>query len=189
MAQADRAGMTVRTVRLNEPCQPLFRIVIIGGALDVGTDKALHDAWQQCRSRRLRDVEVIVVRGFYTWRRAQLEQAIERAMLEIDPEGVVIGFSMGGLVARAALVRLFVSAKLLTIATQHHGHLPTIARARDELHLELGQTDFTSVGFERDAVVPLACTRSPGAQHYSLPGGHPSIEHVVEHLGAYQALA
>jgi hypothetical protein len=93
------------------------------------------------------------------------------------------------LVARAALVRLFVSTKLLTIATQHHGHLPTIARARDELHLELGQTDFTSVGFERDAVVPLACTRSPGAQNYSLPGGHPSLEHVVEHLGAYQALA
>jgi hypothetical protein len=181
--------LALRTLRLNDPCAAALRIVVIGGALDTGSDDSLHTAWHSCRSQRLRQAEIVVVRGFYTWRRSQLEQAIEIAMATIDPSGIVIGFSFGGLVARAALIRLGVTAKLVTIATQHQGHLPPIARARDALGLERGQTAFASVGFERDAVVPLACTRSPGAQNYSLPGGHPSLEHVVEHLGAYQALA
>lgn len=188
------ARRPIRTVLLNVPSVPSGRILIIGGALDWGTDRALDAAWQRCAalSRRLRQIEIVVVRGFYIWRsQMQLEDMIQRTMDEIEAGTAVIGFSFGGLLARAALVRRGLTGravKLLTIATQHSGHLPEIAQVRDRLNLG-SVYDLVSVGFQRDRIVPLPCTILPGAEHVALPAGHPSIEKVVEHLGAYSALA
>lgn len=117
-----------------------LRFLCLAGAFCADTAGNWVD-WIADLSRRFPEAEIAVVNGFYFYwpdEAGVMRQMIAEgeALLSDQQATVIIGFSFGGLLAKAMTMgagKHDVRA-IVTLATEHRGHLPRIAETRD-LHL------------------------------------------------------
>ena len=175
---------------MSEDPKPLDRpLVCITGWLDLGAKKALDT---HC-ARTIDDDRVLVIRVDET---STMQQAREKVMIAVDErfpgddpvwtaEVDVIGFSMGGLVARYAADqatgdRHLRIARLFTVSTPHRGSVMAgaavlSAQARD---MRSGSPflkyldDDVEIDYELIAYTRL-CDRAVGEQNAAPPGDTP----------------
>lgn len=127
-----------------------IRLLCLSGAFCVNT-AANWAGWVKDLRRRFPDAEITAVNGFYYYwpeEAPAIEQLIaegQRVLADRKPT-VIIAFSFGGLLAKAMVSRSSdhdVRA-ILSLATEHRGHLPRIAEMRDD-----------RLGVPLDVAVPL----------------------------------
>lgn len=119
-----------------------LRILCLAGAFCADT-AANWTGWIANLHQRFPDAEITVVNGFYYYwpdEVAVMEEIVAEGigLLADEQPTIIIGFSFGGLLAKAMVARAQrhrVSA-IVTLATEHRGHLPRIAETRD-IHLNI----------------------------------------------------
>jgi len=114
-----------------------LRFLCLAGAFCADTATNWSD-WIADLHNRFPEADIAVVNGFYFYwpdeadvMRAMISEA--KALLADKRPTVIIGFSFGGLLAKAMTVdrdHHDVRA-IVTLATEHRGHLPRIAETRD----------------------------------------------------------
>ncbi|MEZ5931794.1 MAG: hypothetical protein R3F54_07585 [Alphaproteobacteria bacterium] len=127
-----------------------WRILCLAGAF-CGDTAANWADWIADLGQRFPEAEIAVVNGFYYYwpeEAGVMRQVIAagRALLADGRPTVIVAFSFGGLLAKAMVdesdhhgVRA-----IITMATEHRGHLPRIAETRD-----------ISLGIPLDVDVPI----------------------------------
>lgn len=118
----------------------ILRIVCLAGAFCADT-AANWSEWIADLRERFPEADIAVINGFYYYWPEETEVMNEiiaegLALLSDEQPTVIIAFSFGGLLAKAMAdqaQRQGVRA-IVTLATEHQGHLPRIAETRD-IHL------------------------------------------------------
>jgi len=113
------------------------RILCLAGAF-CGDTAANWSDWIVDLSKRFPEAEITVINGFYYYwpEEAEVMQQIiaeGQALLEDERPTVIVAFSFGGLLAKAMVdeAEHHSVRAIVTMATEHRGHLPRIAETRD----------------------------------------------------------
>jgi len=161
------------------------RILCLAGAF-CGNTAANWSDWIADLAKRYPEAEIAVVNGFYYYwpeDAGVMEQIIAegRTLLADGRATVIVAFSFGGLLAKSMVdqgdhqdVRLIV-----TMATEHRGHLPRVAETRDKrLGIPLDvDVPICSFGGLWDVVVWPWTSFTDRSQHRFLPRGHFAFMH------------
>lgn len=114
-----------------------LRFLCLAGAFCADTASSWAD-WIAELSRRFPEADIAVVNGFYFYWPDEvgvMRQMIAEgeALLADEQATVIIGFSFGGLLAKAMATQAGKHdvRAIVTLATEHRGHLPRIAETRD----------------------------------------------------------
>jgi hypothetical protein len=157
-----------------------WRILCLAGAF-CSDATANWSGWIVDLGRRFPEAEIAVVNGFYYYWPEEAEVmkqiiAEGRKLLADKLPTVIVAFSFGGLLAKAMIdgtdhhdVRAIV-----TMATEHRGHLPRIAETRD---IRLGvpldvDVPISSFGGWLDIIVWPWTTSTDRSHHRFLARGH-----------------
>lgn len=132
-APADR-GVGTRVVHRGKG---RLRFLCLSGAFCPNT-AANWKSWIGDLRRAFPDADIVAVNGFYFYwpeEVGMIEQVIaegQKILADRKPT-VIIGFSFGGLLAKAMVARTqdHDVRAVLSLATEHRGHLPRIAHMRD----------------------------------------------------------
>lgn len=157
-----------------------WRILCLAGAFCADTAANWSD-WIADLGRQFPEAEIAIVNGFYYYWPEDvgvMKQVIAegRKLLTDGRPTVIVAFSFGGLLAKAMVdeaddhnVRAIV-----TMATEHRGHLPRIAETRDvRLRIPLDvDIPIHSFGGWADMIVWPWTTFTDRSQHRFLPRGH-----------------
>ncbi len=162
-----------------------LRILCLAGAFcaDTATN---WSGWIANLHERFPEAEISIVNGFYYYwpeEVAVMEDIVANGIdvLADEHPTIIIGFSFGGLLAKAMVDRAprhNVSA-IVTLATEHRGHLPRIAETRD-LHLNIPvdvDVPTYSFGGLLDLIVWPWTSYSPNSHHQFFLNGHFAFMH------------
>lgn len=156
------------------------RILCLAGAFCSDTAANWSD-WIADLGERFPKAEIAVVNGFYYYwpeEAAVMEQVIAegRALLADGRPTVIVAFSFGGLLAKAMVDRSDEHDvwAIVTMATEHQGHLPRIAETRDvRLGIPLDvDIPLHSFGGWLDMIVWPWTTFTDRSRHRFLARGH-----------------
>ncbi|MGH1481086.1 MAG: hypothetical protein ACRBM6_20530 [Geminicoccales bacterium] len=156
------------------------RILCLAGAF-CGDTAANWSDWIADLGERFTEAEIVVVNGFYYYwpEEAEVMQEIiaeGRTLLADGRPTVIVSFSFGGLLAKAMVdeAEHHSVRAIVTMATEHRGHLPRIAETRDvRLGIPLDvDVPIVSFGGWLDMVVWPWTTFTDRSQHHFLIAGH-----------------
>ena len=156
------------------------RILCLAGAF-CGDTAANWSDWIADLGERFPEAEIAVVNGFYYYwpEEAEVMQEIiaeGRTLLADGRPTVIVAFSFGGLLAKAMVAEAEhhdVSA-IVTMATEHRGHMPRITETRDVslgIPLDVG-IPIVSFGGWFDMIVWPWTTYTDRSQHRFVARGH-----------------
>lgn len=132
-----------------------WRILCLAGAFCADT-AANWSAWIADLGEHFPEAEIAVINGFYYYwpeEAGVMQELIAegRALLADRRPTVILAFSFGGLLAKAMVAKDVTAGAgphdvraIVTMATEHRGHLPRIAETRD-----------VSLGLPLDVDVPI----------------------------------
>ena len=157
-----------------------LRIVCLAGAF-CGDTAANWSDWIGDLGRRFPDAEIAVINGFYYYWPEETDVMREiiaegRTLLADGRPTVIVAFSFGGLLAKGMVEGADDQAvqAIVTMATEHRGHLPRIAETRDvRLGIPLDiDVPIYSFGGWLDFIVWPWTTFTGKSRHRFLLNGH-----------------
>lgn len=157
-----------------------WRILCLAGAF-CGNTAANWSDWIGDLGYRFPEAEITIINGFYYYWPEEADVMTEiiaegRTLLADKRPTLIVAFSFGGLLAKAMVdqcdhhdVRVIV-----TMATEHRGHLPRIAETRDvRLNIPLDvDIPIVSFGGWLDMIVWPWTTFTGRSHHHFLATGH-----------------
>ena len=157
-----------------------MRLLCLSGAFCSNTTTNWR-GWIKDLHRTYPDADIVIVNGFYFYWPGEvgaIEQIIaegQQVLADRKPT-IIIGFSFGGLLAKAMVSRSEVHEvrAIVSLATEHRGHLPRIAHMRDvQLSVPLDiDTPLYTFGGWLDVIVWPWTTFTDQSSHRFFVNGH-----------------
>ena len=167
-------------VKILQPGDNNIRILCLCGAFCVDAGH-VWSRWMRDFRKYFRGAEIVTINGFYYyWEqdRGAIEDLIMNGieLVSDNKPTYIVAFSFGGLIAKGIVARSesHQIRSIISMATEHRGHLPRIATMRDQLldiPLDVDVPMYTFGGLF-DAIVWPWTTHTNRSAHSFLPVGH-----------------
>lgn len=167
-------------IKILQPGDNNIRILCLCGAFCVDS-RQVWSRWMRDFRKYFPGTEIVVLNGFYYyWEqdRRNIDDLIVSGvdLVSDNKPTYIVSFSFGGLIAKSIVARSenHQIRAIISMATEHRGHLPRIATMRDQLlniPLDVDVPLFTFGGLF-DVIVWPWTTHTNRSTHWFLPVGH-----------------